>query len=163
RLFCALALLSAVVPSQDPAAQNPPSKAQEPAKPAAPAAPKTLKLGMRVDGKVTLADIDGKQHKAGDFEGKIVVVNFFSIECPVEGGWDPELAAIQREFAAKGVEFVNIDSNSSEIGAEPPKAEAGAKPYDNIRKHLAAKKLPYTVLVDHGNVVADLFGAKCTP
>jgi thiol-disulfide isomerase/thioredoxin len=170
RPLLALAMLSAVVPSQDPAAQNPAAKPQEPARPAAPAAaaaPKTLKPGMRLDQNLALLDIDGKQHRSGDYQGKVVVVNFFSIECPVQGGWDPELAAIQREFAAKGVEFLNIDSNSSEIGAEPPKPEAqkpdSAKPYDNIRKHLAAKKLPYTVLVDHGNAVADLFGAKCTP
>lgn len=155
RTFAVVALLGASAVSQAPAA-----KPQEPAKKPAPQA---LALGMTIDAKVALKDIDGVEHKASDYRGKIVVVNFFSTECPVQNGWDPQLAAIEREFAKKGVVFLNIDSNRSEIGDEPQKPAGDAKPYADIRQHLAEKKLPYTMLVDHGNVVADLFGARTTP
>ena len=146
--------------------------AQEPPKPAEKAeqqqekkqdAPKTLQLGARVDGKTTLTDIDGKPVTAHEFMGKITVVNFFSIQCPIQAAWDGRLAEIQKEFESQGVIFLHIDSNVTEIGEEPPKADGDKKPYDNVRQHLKEKGLPFRVLADHGNKIADFFEAKTTP
>lgn len=153
-------------------AQEPPKPAvppQEPA-PAAPAEagekkdePKVLQLGQRLNGEVALLDIDGKPQRAKDLMGKVTVVNFYSIQCPVQAAWDNRLAAIQKDFEGQGVTFLHIDSNVTEIGKEPPKVEGDAKPYADVRAHLAKKGLPFRVLVDHGNKVADLFGATSTP
>lgn len=161
------------VPSEKPAGEAPKSEAQkseapetearDPAKKPADAAPKTLELGKRVDGTLILKDIDGKDVRAADLMGKVTVVNFYSIQCPVQAQWDNRLAAIQEDFADKGVVFLHVNSNVTEIGKEPPKVEGDAKPYDAIRQHLADKELPFRVLVDHGNKVADLFAATSTP
>lgn len=124
--------------------------------------PKVLELGGRIDGETTLVDIDGKAQKARDLLGKITVVNFYSIQCPVQAGWDNRLAQIQKDFEGQGVVFLHVDSNVGEIGATPPKAD-DSKPYEQIRKHLAGKQLPFRVLVDHGNKLADLFAAQTTP
>jgi len=142
--------------------------AQEPPKPAPTPdakeqAPKTLQLGQRVAGEITLLDLDGKPLKAHDQMGKLTVVNFYSIQCPIQRAWDQRLAAIQKDFAGQGVTFLHINSNATEIGTEPPKPEGDAKPYANVRDHLAKSELPFRVLVDHGNKVADLFDAKTTP
>jgi thiol-disulfide isomerase/thioredoxin len=145
--------------------------AKEPPKPAEPSqkqepkadAPKTLQLGARVDGKTSLTDIDGKAITAHEFMGKITVVNFWSTQCPVQKAWDGRLAAIQKEFESQGVVFLHVDSNKTEIGETPPKVEGDAKPYENIRQHLKEKGLPFRVLADHGNKVADFFEAKTTP
>jgi thiol-disulfide isomerase/thioredoxin len=153
------------------AAQQPGKPAKQDPKPDAKPAktdpsgkgPKALSLGNRANGEIVLKDIDGKEHKAKSYMGKITVVNFFSIQCPIQQAIDERLAEIQNEFTKKDVVFLNIDSNVSEIGETPPAAKDGKKPYDNIRSHLEANDLPYTVLVDHGNVVADAFGAKTTP
>jgi peroxiredoxin len=126
-------------------------------------APKVLQLGQRVNGLTTLPDLDGTPVLARDLMGKLVVVNFYSIQCPVQRAWDQRLAAIQQDFAAKGVVFLHIDSNVTEIGEQPPKVEGDEKPYAKVREHLAAQKLPFRVLVDHGNKVADLFDARTTP
>ncbi len=76
---------------------------------------------------------------------------------------DGRLAEIQKEFESQGVVFLHIDSNVTEIGKEAPAADGEKKSYENIREHLAEKKLPFRVFVDHGNKVADLFGATSTP
>jgi hypothetical protein len=141
-----------------------------PAAPAAPAAeatktqePKVLELGARVNGELTLTDIDGKTQRAHDLMGKITVVNFYSTQCPIQAAWDGRLAQIQKDYEGKGVVFLHIDSNVGEIGAQPQKAEGDKKAYEDIRAHLAKKELPFRVFVDHGNVVADLFAARTTP
>ncbi|HEX5054448.1 MAG TPA: redoxin domain-containing protein [Planctomycetota bacterium] len=149
-----LSLLVFPVPAQEPA--------PEPAKPA-PEQPKVLQLGDRVKGELALLDIDGVPQKAGSLMGKITVVNFYSIQCPIQAGWDQRLAQIQKDFEGDGVVFLHIDSNVSEIGAEPPPPEQDIDAYAKVRSHLKEKQLPFRVLVDHGNKVADLFDAKTTP
>lgn len=137
-------------------------------KPAEPEKPKVLELGQRIDGELTLLDIDGKPQAAKDLMGKVTVVNFYSIQCPVQAQWDERLAQIQKDFAEQGVVFLHINSNVTEIGEKPQPQPAAddketKKPYDNVRAHLAEKGLPFRVLVDHGNKVADLFAATSTP
>jgi len=155
--------------AQDAPQQEPTQPPKAEAKPAAEKpAPKTLELGQRVNGGLTLLDIDGKEQKAMDLMGKVTVVNFYSIQCPVQAQWDERLAQIQKDFAEQGVVFLHIDSNVTEIGEkapEQPKADdpEAKKPYENVRAHLAEKGLPFRVLVDHGNKVADLFAATSTP
>jgi thiol-disulfide isomerase/thioredoxin len=125
--------------------------------------PKTLQLGTRVDGGTVLVDIDGVPQRASELMGKLVVVNFWSTQCPIQRDWNRRLADIQKEFEAKGVVFLHVDSNVTEIGEEPPKVEEGEKPCANIREHLAKNDLPFRVLVDHGNKIADFFDARTTP
>lgn len=156
--ICLAALLASALVAQEPAKPDAKPKKEDTAKKA-----QTLALGMRANGDVVLKDIDGKEHKAKSYQGKITVVNFYSIQCPIQAAWDDRIAAIQKEFAPKDVVFLHINSNHTEIGEKPPTAKDGEKPYENIRSHLEEKELPYTVLVDHGNVVADAFGAKTTP
>lgn len=124
---------------------------------------KVLKLGERIDGSIVLFDIDGKPQKAHDLMNKVTIVNFYSTACPLQAGWDSRLAELQETFQGKSVNFLHIASNVAEIGTAPPKVEGETKPYENIRAHLKQKKLPFRVLVDHGNKVADLFDAKTTP
>ena len=145
--------------------------AQEPDAKPAPAsagkqeqdAPKTLQLGQRVNGATTLLDLDGKPVKAQDQMGKITVVNFYSIQCPIQRAWDKRLAEIQTEFGKQGVVFLHIDSNVTEIGAAPPAADGDEEPYAKVKEHLKKNELPFRVLADHGNKVADMFDAKTTP
>lgn len=159
-----LSLSIAVLAAQEPAKEPPkPEPTPAPAPADKEPAPKVLQLGERVNGELTLKDIDGKEQRAHDLLGKVVVVNFYSIQCPVQAGWDERLASIQTDYQEKGVVFLHIDSNVTEIGKEAPAADGEKKSYENIREHLAEKKLPFRVFVDHGNKVADLFGATSTP
>lgn len=83
---------------------------------------------------------------------RAVVVTFWSYECPWQKAWDPELAAIAREYEPKGVRFAAIDSNVTE-----------QKQVTKIEQARKRNKLPFPVLLDPGHKVADHFGAKTTP
>lgn len=152
-------------PKPAPDAKPPVENKQGDAKPKAEA-PKTLQLGQRVNGEITLLDLDGKTVKAHEQMGKLTVVSFYSIQCPIQAAWDQRLAQLQKDFEAKGVTFLHIDSNTSEIDAG--KSRDGAEitkeqRLQTIRDHLKTKSLPFRVLVDQDNKVADLFDAKTTP
>ncbi len=147
--------LFAQEPAKEPPKQDPAPKAEAQKQ----EAPKTLQLGQRVNGDVTLSDLDGKAVKAHDFMGKVTVVSFYSISCPIQKAWDARLAQIQKDFEGQGAVFLHIDSNKTEIDA----TDDNQKPIDGIKAHLKDKGLPFRVLVDNGNKVADLFDAKTTP
>lgn len=154
------ALVSAPALAQDPPKPQP-AKEQEKQE---EKKPQLLEIGKTLPRAIALPDIDGNQVRSQQFRDRIVVVNFWSITCPIMKGWESRLAAIQEEYGEKGVAFLMINSNegNGEIGDKEP-AEEGDKPYQKIRDHLAAKELPYRVLVDHGSEIADLFQAKTTP
>lgn len=146
-----------------------PLAAQEPAEAAASEepAPKALKLGGKLEPKVMkehpLPDIDGKKVVLGDFGGKITVVNFWATRCPIQQKWDPRLAEIVREYEEKGVRFLMINANGGNGEIVDKDLEEGQKPYQEIRRVLEEKNLPYRVLIDEGNFVADVFQARVTP
>lgn len=166
--FALLSCIALPLIAQEPGKQPAPGK-EPAAKPADAAAkaepPKTLTLGTRVNGEVTLNDLDGKPVKANEHMGKITVVNFFSIDCPIQGKWNARLANIQKEFEGQGVVFLHVDSNTTEIDA----VEKGGKKLtkeenlQRVRDYLKTNQLPFRVLVDNGNKVADMFDAKTTP
>lgn len=171
-LLFALFASSITLLAQDPPKPLPGSEAkpvQEPpkptdAKPAEPkAAPKPLALGDALPATLQLKDLDGTARSAADCKGKVTLINFYSIQCPVQAAWDDRLVALQKEFADKGVVFWHIDSNVTEIGKDAPADPKADKNYAAIRAHLSAQKLPFTVLADHGNAIADLFDARTTP
>ncbi|MGL4552970.1 MAG: thioredoxin family protein, partial [Gemmataceae bacterium] len=99
----------------------------------------------------TLAAADGKPWSlAGQKGAKAVAVVFLGTECPVNNQYLPELARLSKAYADKGVAFVGVNSNVHDTPTR-------------VRAHAEANGLPFPVLKDAGNVVADDFGAKRTP
>ena len=87
----------------------------------------------------------------GDFKGKkAVVVAFIGTECPINNAYMPRLAELAKAYADKGVQFLGVNSNCNDT---PPR----------IAGHAAKVGLPFPVLRDAANVVADQFSAKRTP
>jgi len=126
---------------------------------AAPAAKETYKVGSTVDEKLTLTDLDGKTMTFKDLRDKVVLVHFWSTQCPYEKVADPKFAELEKRWKdKKDVVILAINANSSEIGAEKDAAS-----YDAIRAHMKEKGLAFPVIADHGNKLADLFGAQSTP
>lgn len=127
-------------------------------------APKTLDLGGKLaDHFTALPDMDGSVVKAADMAGKTVVINFYSIQCPIQRDWDQRLAQIQREHEKGGVIFLHINSNHTEIGKSPAEVDEDKPPYQHIREYLKKHDLPFRILLDHGNKVADRWTARTTP
>jgi peroxiredoxin len=98
-----------------------------------------------------LQDTDGRDVALADFQAKkAIAVVFIGTECPLVNLYLPRLTALQRELGAQGVQILAINSNSQD---SPP----------DVRRHAQERKLPFPVLLDPGQKVADLFGAKRTP
>src|SRR5262249_7183811 len=90
---------------------------------------------------VALADLKDK---------KAIVVAFLGTECPVSNQFLPVLAKLHEEYAAKGVAFVGVNANRQDTT-------------ERVAEHAKKNELPFPVVKDIGNKVADDFGAKRTP
>jgi len=124
---------------------------------------KPLALGDTLDASMALPDIDGKTWTLADFRateeraGKVVVLDFWSIQCPWSIKYEPRLKDLAARFADKDVVFLAIDANRTEVDAE------AQDPYGRIRAYAKKAALPYPVLIDRGNRVADRLAARTTP
>lgn len=96
----------------------------------------------------TLSDLNGRTHALDALRQKIVIVNFWSAECPWSERADRELMRYLPNWGELVV-LLPIASNVNESRAQI--AEAAAR-----------RRLPF-VLVDENHRVADLYGAQTTP
>jgi len=78
------------------------------------------------------------------------VIVFVSTQCPVSNAYNDRLATLATEYAPSGVQFIGINSNSTE--AAP-----------SIAAHAKSHNWSFPVLKDAKNVVADRFEAQVTP
>lgn len=95
-----------------------------------------------------LPDLDGIIHRLSAYRGRIVVVNFWSADCPHSARADREiLAGLERWGDA--VVFLPVAANANE-------------PLDLLRSAAAERGLPL-VLHDSDRLAAGRFGAETTP
>ena len=116
--------------------------------------------GLVVGGAVenfSLSNIDGKTVSLNDMKGKNgAVIMFVSSQCPVVKLYNERMNQIAADYAAKGIAFIGINSNATEMD------KAAAKPLDWVRTHIN-ETYKFPVLFDKGNVLADKLGASVTP
>ena len=98
-----------------------------------------------------LQDHRGAWHALDEASGRdAVVIAFLGVECPLAEVYAPRLAAIARDFERRGVGFFGVDSNRQ----DGPVA---------IGRFAEKHGLPFPVLKDVGNELADRLGAERTP
>lgn len=95
-----------------------------------------------------LPDLAGKVHRLSAYRGKIVIVNFWSCECPHSQRTDKAIMSMFAQWR-DDVVMLSIAANRSE-NAEALKTAADAR------------RLP-TVLIDAQCFVADMYEAQTTP
>ena len=95
-----------------------------------------------------LRDLNGKLHRLSDDHGKIVIVNFWSCECPHCERTDHALMAMSAQWA-ENVAMLSIASNRNET-------------IQSIEEASKARRLSI-VLIDADHFVADLYEAQTTP
>jgi hypothetical protein len=101
--------------------------------------------------ELTLTDLDGKSHAPLTVDpGRAAVMVFIMNDCPISNSYAPELAALGKDLAAKGVPFylVHVDR---ELSVE--KAAAHAKEYS----------LPSPILRDPNRALVRAVGATVAP
>ena len=95
-----------------------------------------------------LPDMHGKLHRLSQYRGKIVVINFWSCECPHSERTDRLTLACLAKWGG-AVELLSIASNRNESA-------------QCVEEAINARLLP-GVLIDAEHVVADLYHAITTP
>jgi thiol-disulfide isomerase/thioredoxin len=86
---------------------------------AASVAPVTLPV-LRKAPEWALEDVDGREVKAADFKGKVVVVDFWATWCPPCRKEIPDYVALQEKYRERGLVIVGFSMD------EGPAAEAKA-------------------------------------
>src|SRR6202162_3650123 len=103
-------------------------------------------------------DANGKTQSLSEYKGKYVVLEWFNPECPfVKKHYGSDnMQKLQRDYTAKGVVWLTIDSNA-------PGTEGNLTP-EAAQKVMASWKTKQTaLLLDPESDVAKLYGAKNTP
>ena len=96
---------------------------------------------------------DGRGHDIGltDFrDKKTIVVVFTGTECPVNTYYMPRLKELQAKYAAKGVQFLAINSNPQDSVAD-------------VAEHAKQEGITFPVLKDADQKVVELLQAERTP
>jgi peroxiredoxin len=81
---------------------------------------------------------------------KVVVLAFLGVECPLAEAYAPRLAEVARDLEKRGVGFFGVDANQQ----DGPVA---------IGRFAEKHGLPFPILKDVGNGLADRLGAERTP
>jgi peroxiredoxin len=98
-----------------------------------------------------LPDADGKEHSLKSLAGsKGVVVIFIATKCPVSNAYNERMEQLAKDYQAKGINVVGINSNVTEPASE-------------VKSHATEKGLTFVILKDDGNKIADRLGATRTP
>jgi len=95
-----------------------------------------------------LPDLQGNQYKLADYRGRIVIVNFWSCECPHSERADGLILDLLAKWDGE-VELLSIAANRNESA-------------QSVEEAARARNLP-KVLMDAEHAVADLYEAVTTP
>jgi peroxiredoxin len=93
-----------------------------------------------------VVDLKGKKYNLSELKGKVVVLNFWFVECKPCIMEMPELNELTKEFKGKDVVFLAIALNDKK----------------RVKKFLKTTKFDYRV-VSNGQPVADAYGIKGFP
>jgi peroxiredoxin len=104
----------------------------------------------------SLPGVDGKTYSLDSFsDAKLLVVIFTCNHCPYAQALEPRFIELQRDYAAKGVKLVGINSNDSKAYPD----DAFEPMQERVRTH--GWNFPY--LHDATQQVARAYDAACTP
>ena len=95
-----------------------------------------------------LPDLQGISHQLSDYLGKIVIINFWSAECPHSERTDRSTMACLVQWG-EDVVMLSIAANRNES-------------IQMLEEAAKTRRLP-TVLIDAEHVVADVYEAQTTP
>lgn len=151
--------------STPPAAAAAPVATEEPVA-AAPAATETTYPDR--NSALSFKAYGGRDIAIEDYKGKVVMVMFFSTDCPHCQNTARILAPIYREYRGKGVEFLGVAVNPSaaqnlpafvaQYGVEYPVGLGSSTQWSSFAKFSVTKRayVPHVLFVDkEGKVVED--------
>jgi peroxiredoxin len=106
----------------------------------------------------SLPDTNGQAHQLSQYKGKWVVLEWYNPDCPfVRKHYGAgNMQALQKEFTAKGVVWLSIDSSAP--------GQEGNYPADKLNQIASSQGVARTaLLLDPDGKVGHAYGAKTTP
>ena len=114
----------------------------------------TLEIGVSVPD-FKLPATDGSTYSISDFKDEFLVIFFTCNHCPYVIGSDEVTRASADRFAAKGVRFIGINSNSAN--------SYQVDDFPHMVERMAEYNFPWIYLWDQSQEVALAYGALRTP
>ncbi len=115
-----------------------------------------LSIGSRAPAFEQLPGVNGKKYSMRDFDEKSVLVVAFSCNhCPYVQAYEDRMIAFQRDYGAKKVQLVCINSNETVNYPEDN--------FDEMVKRSENKGFNFHYLRDEDQSVATAYGATHTP
>lgn len=103
-----------------------------------------------------LSSVDGKKYSLDSFQDKkILVIMFICNHCPYVQAVEDRIIALQRDYAAKGVQLIGICSNDPSDYPDDRPAK--------LLERWKQKEYGFPYLIDETQSVAKDYGAVCTP
>jgi len=106
-------------------------------------------IGKKVEN-FTLPDFYGRARSLSELDGKVVALVFLGTECPLVKSYAPRLRDLTVEFEKQGVAFLGVDANLQDSLTE-------------IAAFARSMEIPFPILKDKNNELADRIGAERTP
>lgn len=105
----------------------------------------------------TLPATNGETYTLSDLfnEAKAVAVVFTCNHCPYARAWEDRINAIARDYAARGVRLLAINSNDVQVSP--------ADSWDHMISRAREKQFVFPYLYDESQDIARRYGAERTP
>jgi len=104
----------------------------------------------------SLPATDGRSYALADFsDAAVLVVVFTCNHCPYAMAVEDRLVEFQREFGARGVRLVAINSNDA--------SKYPADSFEAMGQRARAKGFNFPYLFDESQAIAHAYDAACTP
>jgi peroxiredoxin len=118
-------------------------------------ATKTLQIGSSIPD-FNLLSIDGKKYSLDSFKDKKALIIIFSCNhCPYVQAYENRIMAIQKDYEARGLAILAINSNDAVQYPEDS--------FEEMKKRAALKKFNFVYLIDPDQTAAKNFDAAHTP
>ena len=119
----------------------------------------------------TLPDLDGRQHNIHEWDGNVIVLNFWATWCPPCIKETPMFVEMQEQFGDKGLQFIGVAIDEKQqvldfmdsYGVNYPMligTEDAIKVAEQFGNRFGA--LPWTVVVDRSGTIVHAQGGEFT-
>lgn len=98
----------------------------------------------------TLYDADGREVRLSDFEGKVVLIDFWATWCPPCQESLAELESLSHKFRDSEIVIIGISlDNGSDVA-------------ERVKSYIERNRITYRILIDNGNLIKT-YGIRSIP